>query len=65
MIKSGVIADSGMKFDQGQILKKILALVSNLTNRELGQLITELQKEENRRLGGPNDSETARLTSKA
>lgn len=60
---NGVKADSGMKFDQGQDLKQIMALVSRLSNRELGQLITALQKEENHRLGGPSDSEIARLTS--
>ena len=55
---NGVKADSGMKFDQSRV-QKILALIVDLSNRELDQLIWEIQKESARRIGGdkPN-SET-------
>lgn len=56
---NGTIADSGMKFDQGRV-DKILALVVDLSNRELSLLKSELEKEEQRRLGGKPNEETIR-----
>ena len=39
----GYKADSGQKFDQGRI-NRVLALVNELTNSELAQVIAQLKK---------------------
>ena len=46
-------ADSGAKFDQGQI-NRILSLVVDLNDNDLGILIDRLRQEQHRRSKGRN-----------
>ena len=62
-MSNGIKADSGMKFDRGQV-DKILALIVDLSNRELSQLIDGIEKERNRRLGVGDNPNTETITTK-
>ena len=52
----GIKADSGQKFDQGRI-NRVLALVDELTNSELAQIIAKLKQVYRDRQAASGDKE--------